>query len=80
MQRGVAQFDDLMSEFARVFEIPIDPVNRERSASLMACYHLSSYDALHVATALELGIIDFATLDADFTAVAELDVVLLQGS
>jgi predicted nucleic acid-binding protein len=42
--------------------------------------HLKSYDAYHAATALALGVRDFATVDADFTRVTELTVHLLRDS
>jgi predicted nucleic acid-binding protein len=41
-------------------------------------YHLNSYDALHVATAMEVGISTIATLDADFVRVTGMNVVVVR--
>ena len=78
LEAGIAKFDALVNQFHELYELPIDDRAWRQSASLMARYHLSSYDALHVATAIEFGVLDLATLDGDFTRVKELTIWLLR--
>jgi predicted nucleic acid-binding protein len=78
MAYGVAQFRAFLDLFDAAVEIPLTITAWETSISLMTRYHLKSYDAFHAATAIELGVYDFATADTQFSAVAELNVHLIR--
>lgn len=78
MQFGMNQFVELTDQFSEVYEIPISDDIWVRSAELMVTYHLDSYDAVHAASALSLGVFDLATLDTHFTRIADLTVHLLR--
>jgi len=80
MQYGVDGFSTLIDQFAEVYELPLTDDIWVRSADLMVTCQIDSYDAVHAATALELGVYDLATIDAHFTRVAELTVHLLRDS
>lgn len=67
-------FDELVELFGEAFEFPVDYVSWERVAALMTHYHLSSYDALHIATAIQAGISIIATLDIDFARVEGMSI------
>ncbi|RIK42088.1 MAG: hypothetical protein DCC58_11535 [Chloroflexi bacterium] len=75
---GVTAFEALLADLSRVYEIPIRVEDWRSSIALMSRYHLRSYDAFHAATALGLGVFNFATLDSDFTRVSELNIHLLR--
>ena len=74
MLAGIEGFDELVELFVEAFEFPVNFVSWERVAAFMTRYHLNSYDALHVATAIEAGVATIATLDADFVRVAGVSV------
>lgn len=74
MLAGMEGFDELVELFGEAFEFPVDYVNWERVAALMTRYHLNSYDALHVATAIEAGVSTIATLDMDYVRVTGLSI------
>jgi predicted nucleic acid-binding protein len=78
MTEGAARFEKYLEQFARVVEVPLDRAIWLRSITIMAECHLKSYDATHVATAMRLGIADFASVDADFVRVDTLNVSLIR--
>jgi predicted nucleic acid-binding protein len=78
LEHGIEEFDRLVGQFTSILELPLGEAPWRASATLMAQYHLDSYDALHAATAIFLGVAEFATLDSDFTKVAELNVQLVR--
>lgn len=78
MLSGMEGFDDLVRLFGEALEFPVDFVRWERVAALMTRYHLNSYDALHIATAIEAGVSTIATLDADFARVAGLTLEVIR--
>ena len=47
-----------------------------RIAGLMSKHGLASYDAIHVATALESGVAAVVTTDTDFARVPERDLAI----
>ncbi|HUG60949.1 MAG TPA: type II toxin-antitoxin system VapC family toxin [Methylomirabilota bacterium] len=78
MAEGVARLDAFLARFANVVEIPFDLDVWRASAGLMARYRLRSHDAAHAATALSVGVLDFATADDDFRRVPNLRLHLLR--
>jgi len=50
----------------------------QQSIDLMSLYGLESYDAAHVATALQAGLSDLATVDGKFARVSELHVHIIR--
>ncbi len=62
------QFDTLLATFYSVRELPLRPLILRQSNSLMSFHSIESYDAAHVATALQEGIHDLATTDEKFAA------------
>jgi predicted nucleic acid-binding protein len=77
-QHGIEEFNRIVGQFTSILELPLHEALWHASAMLMAQYHLDSYDALHAATAIYYGASEFATLDSDFTRVAELNVALMR--
>ena len=75
---GVAQFEQLLGEFAAVAELPWSVPAWTRSMEIMWRCQVKSYDAFHAATALEHGIFSFATVDGHFTRIDELAVELVR--
>jgi predicted nucleic acid-binding protein len=78
MSHGIERFRSLLATFAEVVELPFDSGIWERSIDLMVDHFLQSHDAVHAATATAYGLNSFATTDADFARVAQLDVILLR--
>jgi predicted nucleic acid-binding protein len=78
MADGIARVEELLSEFDRVFEAPHDLNIWLLSVEIMCRYQIKSYDATHVATAIHLGIADFASVDGDFMRVDALNVTLIR--
>jgi predicted nucleic acid-binding protein len=78
MAHGVAQFEQLLSSFAEVVELPFGAGIWARSIDLMIDHFLQAHDAVHAATAAAYGLRAFATTDADFARVDLLDVILLR--
>lgn len=70
LQQGLHDFEVLRGDFTAVYEVGVDPELSDASALLMARYNLKSYDALHVASSVVVGVADLATLDTDFMRVA----------
>ena len=70
--------EELLSEFNQVFEAPHDLSIWALSVEIMCRYQIKSYDATHVATAMRLGIADFASVDGDFAKVDMLNVSLIR--
>lgn len=78
MEHGAREFERLRDEFFQVYEFPFQERVWRRSLGLMARYRLQSHDAIHAATALELGVTQFVTSDDHFLRVDELDVHLIR--
>lgn len=78
MALGVLQLETFLATFTEVFELPFRQQIWERSVSIMAFDQLDSHDAIHVATALEYGLRDFATTDADFQELVAPTVHLIR--
>jgi predicted nucleic acid-binding protein len=78
MRSGIERCEALPGDFIEMYELPLDYPDWDRVAELMAAFHLSSYDAVHVATAFEAGIHTIASVDADYTRVTSLNVVLVR--
>lgn len=78
MEYGIREFERIRSDFAHVYEYPFDDEIWRRSIHIMSHYRLRSLDAIHVATAQQLGIGDFATSDADFRRIDNLNVTLIR--
>lgn len=77
-QRWMAFCEQQLAAFVRQFDTAVElPFRRrtwERSVGIMAYYRLDSHDAIHVATAQEYGLVDFAALDGHFRRVEELEL------
>lgn len=71
---GMQQLDEFVSSIGEVFELPIDQTLYRSALEIMSTYRLNSYDALHVATALRVGLVDFASCDRDFERVEAMRV------
>ena len=70
---------DLYHRFPQVFEVRLDDETWHASLEIMIATGLQSHDAIHVATARQLGLAHIATADDHFTRVAgEFDVLLIQ--
>ena len=78
MLSGMDGFDELVEFFGEAFELPFDAVEWEHVASLMTRHHLSSYDALHIATAIDAGVPTIATLDSAFARVTGIQIVVVR--
>jgi predicted nucleic acid-binding protein len=78
MVHGVAMFDRFLDSFAATTEVPLNRQIIAASIPLMARHRLRSLDAVHVATALFVGVSDFAAVDEDFRRVPNLRFVLLR--
>jgi len=75
---GMRQFDILARTFYQKRELPMQRDMHQRCANVMSQHNLDSYDAMHVAVAMSNGLSHIATLDADFTRVRELKVLLIR--
>ena len=78
MEHGIREFERIRSDFAHVYEYPFDDEIWRRSIYIMSHYRLRSLDAIHVATAQQLGTRYFATSDADFRRIDDLNVLLIR--
>ncbi|HUG60954.1 MAG TPA: type II toxin-antitoxin system VapC family toxin [Methylomirabilota bacterium] len=78
MTEGVAQFNALLARFPGFAEAPFDLLTWSLGNDLMARYRLRSHDAVHAATALRSGVLDFASVDGDFRRVPNLRLRLLR--
>jgi predicted nucleic acid-binding protein len=67
MEQARSAWDDVLAAFAYVC-IELHEVARS-APGLMQVYGLTSYDAVHVATALRVGVRDLVTLDVGFANV-----------
>jgi predicted nucleic acid-binding protein len=76
LRHGLHLFEQLIDQFSRAFVIPLNDAIIDRGVTLMARYHLKSYDAIHVASAIEAGLSDIAATDGDFARVTEITVHL----
>ena len=75
---GITQFQALLGRFTEVIELPFRLSTWSQSVDIMAREGLQSLDAVHVATAQEHGLRDFATVDADFQRIPRLRVRLIR--
>lgn len=78
MTDGASHLDEYLAQFARVVEAPLDMEIWRRTVVLMAEHHLKSYDAAHIATAIELGVPRIASRDADFARVTSLSIDIVR--
>lgn len=78
MAEGVSRFAVFPFRFRRVVEIPLDVPTWSAGVELMGRHRLRSHDAVHAATALSVGVLDFATVDDDFRRVPNLRLHLLR--
>jgi predicted nucleic acid-binding protein len=66
LQLGCRQMQAFLDQFVEVLELLLWGTTWTRALAIMRQYDLKSYDALHVATALESGLQDFASADREF--------------
>lgn len=76
MDQGVKQFEAFIAQFVEVVEHPLTLSIWQRSIDVMVSHRLRAHDAIHVATAAEIGLRDFATLDRDHFDRLERDRIL----
>lgn len=72
LRRSRREFDTLLRTFAVVYEVPYRSAIWQHAVQLMSLHNLRSYDAAHVATALAVGVSDFASVDSDYLRISEL--------
>jgi len=65
-----------LRQFEEAFELPLQGATWARAVEVMERYDLKSYDAIHIATAQERGLLDCATMDRDFEAIHALTLWL----
>lgn len=78
MAEGVTRLDDFFLRFAQVVQLPLTEATWRASVGFMARHRLRSHDAIHAATAIRVGVPDFASVDADFRRVPNLRLELLR--
>lgn len=78
MDDRVKQVEAFLRRFTEIVELPLTAPILTTSITVMARYRPRSYDAVHVASALSVGIADFASVDADFRRVSNLRLRLLR--
>lgn len=78
MVHGVQRFEALIARFATVTEVEFSIPIWRASIDIMAQTNLRSHDAIHVATARAAAVRDFATVDAHFRRVSDLNVRLIR--
>jgi len=66
-----------MEEFANAFLVPLNSSSLDRAVTIMARYHVKSFDAIHASTALSARVDFLASIDADFLRVTELPCIVL---
>jgi predicted nucleic acid-binding protein len=74
---GWRLFEDLMAGVSYVREIALDRSILDTSNDLMIACNIGSYDAAHLATAIEAGAIELAAVDGHFTRASHLMSVRL---
>jgi predicted nucleic acid-binding protein len=67
------ELEDLLNQFAWV-EVPLTPAVRQVAVAYMADFSLGSQDAVHLASAAQESVPDFASLDRVFLQVDGLDL------
>jgi predicted nucleic acid-binding protein len=70
LRHGVQQFESLVSQFTRAYEIRLTRGILDNATRIMSECNLDSYDATHVATTLQLGVTDLASIDEHFSRAA----------
>lgn len=75
---GTRRFDAFLEQFGEWFEIDSQHRIWQRGLEIMAVHQLRAVDAIHVATAQEIGVLDFATADDHFRRVPDLRLWLLR--
>ena len=79
LRSNIRRCDALIGRFAAWQEIPFDTGTWQTSLDVMIAYGLQSHDAVHVATARQLGLTHLATADDHFKKVSgEFDIILVQ--
>jgi predicted nucleic acid-binding protein len=69
----IGAFDETLAQYAWV-EVPITPIVRRLAVRYMAEYRLGSQDAVHLASAAHVSVADFASFDAGYRRVDDLDL------
>lgn len=80
MEEGVDRFETVLAGFHQVVELPLDRGAWRASIGFIARHRLRSHDAIHAATALSIGRVDFASVAGDFRRVPSLRLRLLRDS
>jgi predicted nucleic acid-binding protein len=75
---GMREFEVFLGQFEEVLEVPLSLGACQRSVAIMARDGLNAFDALHVATADELGLQAFAAADDDFKRCGHLRFQLIR--
>jgi predicted nucleic acid-binding protein len=78
MEHGLDQLETLLRQFDEALAIPFRRSTWTASLDVMARTQLRSHDAVHVATAREVGVLDFVTVDDHFRRVPDLRVWLIR--
>ncbi|MBA3415215.1 MAG: type II toxin-antitoxin system VapC family toxin [Chloroflexia bacterium] len=79
LRSNIRRSDAPISRFAAWQEIPIGTDTWQTSLDVMIAYGLQSHDAVHVATARQLGLTHLATADDHFKRVSsEFNIILIQ--
>jgi predicted nucleic acid-binding protein len=78
MTEGVNRLETLLARFGGVVELSVSLSAWRSSIGLMAFHRLHSNDAIHAATAILAGVVDFATADDDFRRVPNFRLHLLR--
>jgi len=69
----IGDFETALGQFPWV-EVPITPMVRRLAVRFMAAYGLGSQDATHLASAAQARVAHFASLDAGYRCVDDLDL------
>jgi predicted nucleic acid-binding protein len=78
MTHGQGQLEAFIGQFVEVVELPLDRVTWDRSIDLMCRYPFKSYDAAHVATAIQYSVQHLATTDREYLVVQNPRIWLIR--
>jgi predicted nucleic acid-binding protein len=78
MVDGASRLETQLARYQEVVELPLDRDIWLASLELMARHRLRSHDAAHAATAVSLGVVDFASVDDDFRRLPNLRLQLVR--
>ena len=76
MSHGLTELERLLGQFHEVLEIPLDQAIIDSSVALMCECQIASYDAVHAATALDIGVSHVVTADADFLRIQDPRLII----